>query len=405
MDISRINDTSRFSSFLKIQSVSKLKKEPETKKDNKEEKKKFSNQQFKDSVHINKAYYKISKDIDDLLNGHMYDNVLELIKKGYKPNEEQINKISDVLYEEIFQENYQSVENWVNKGWEITEQQCIELLLNEDFQKQHTQALFSYNILEKYPEMSKQIIHFIKQPNFQKDYFKVWLERFTQEEDTPFNDKTKLLFPLKNNPSYLLAHLQTLEDFSQLSEMIGDILLKNSFLEKEDKEKINNELAEIEKIGKNLFNQDIKELEQKIIAENLSSYLQASLKDKLPVNVQVNDLPENLMNIIQKISEHYKEIVPYLNKLKENKKTEINKLINENLLTTVYNYLMTPETYKTQFYSKNGTNIQSLTLNTLLSISKVFENLVTNIHKFKNQQNKIENDSIKDKNSKVNQSI
>lgn len=399
MDISRTNDTLRFSSFLKIQSISKSEKQKDNKKENKEEKRKFSNQQLQDSVHINKNHYKISKDIDSLLHGHMYDNVLDFIKKGYKPNDEQIKKLSDVLYEEIFHENYNSVETWVNKGWNITEEQCIDLLLNEDFQNQYSDSLFSYNILENYPELSKQIINFIKQPNFQKDYFKVWLERFTQEENIPFNDKTKLLFPLKNNPSYLLAHIQTIEDFSELSAMIGDILLKNSFLEKEDKEKISNELKEIEKIGKNLFNDDLKKLEQYIIAENLPSFIQTSLKDKLPSKITINDLPDNLLSIINNISHNYKEILPYFNKLKESKKEEINKLINENLLTTVYNYLMTPENYKTQFYSKNGTNIQSLTLNTLLSISKIFENLVININKFKNQHNDTE------KNNKINQTM
>lgn len=375
--------TTRFPDFMRIGKTMAVKdsKKEQPKQENKE--KEFNHKKFQDNLKEAVEKNKLITKVDDLIAGHLYEQVLSLMKTGYRLTQEQTQTLSDILFIDIQNNNYEELEKWINNGWKLTEKQSLNLLFNEKFQVNEGQKLFSYQTLENLPALGQQIAKFIQNPQFQQEYFKAWLEQITLNEDLPFNSKENILYPLYNNHEYLFKHIQSLTDFTELSKILGDSFLKNSFLEPEEKHIINQNIDFLNNIAKQKFENETQTLTYQAHRYNFDDSLSKTIESKIPNNIDIKELPIELYQHVIEISSLHKYIEPYFSKLKQNKQEEINNVISNTLPELLYHYLIVPDNYRQSLYNKDGKNLEAITTQGLLNIKNNLKNLVNNIEKHK----------------------
>lgn len=377
-----------FSHFLEIAKTQRLE---ENNQQERQEKQKFQppenmRQEILQAVAQNKEQSALHAQIDKLIESHLYDSVFRLIKQGYRPTKEQTSVLSNIFYDDIHHGQFKTLERALDNGWQMTSEQALDILFQPDFQHQFSEQIFAYKVLEDFPEISRQILNFIQNPDFQQAYFKVWVEQIIMSEDLPFGDKHQLFTPLRLNAQYLLSHLQNIQDFTVLSKTLGDILLKQSFLEPEHKLAIEENLSFLDNVAQERFAQHFEnlthqsQLDFKTSVEHLINNKRIQEKP-----IALDSLPMVMQQTLEKITELYQHIEPYFSKLKLVKQQEINHLVSERIPEILYHFISLPDSFRKDYYSKDGKNLETITLQEMIGIRDNFQVLVNSIEKFKHQ--------------------
>lgn len=333
--------------------------------------------------------------VDQLLEAQLYDTVMMMMKSGYQLDQKQFHIMTlelDTVLENHhmkIDEKLSVLDKWLSKGWSLHENQAINLLFDDDFQKMYAKTLISGSKIKQYPFISEQISYYLSTEKFAQLYFESWKQRIELIEPIAANASIKsIVFTVREHHSYLFRSIKDMPSFLKVCQLYSSVLDKSAsnFFTKinpdylsQEKEFINQLLHSYFPDGVNkLINTTLNVFTTERIEQNLVQQQKNTVNSMHGQNVE--SLPAETNQLLEQIQSAYKYVLDNKQSLSVEQNFDIENLIEKKIPEILNKYISMHPDYRDSFSNKDGKTAKDLMHSSLDNIKEYFNHLMQELN-------------------------
>lgn len=324
--------------------------------------------------------------VNELLDGELYDVVFTMMKNGYTLDKDQYKKMSDALYTYVHEKKMDEIHNWMKKGWQISLNDTIFFLLSNDYYHQFKHLISAQNLPEENHLLERQLYQQIHSPDFQQQFFKTWKEHLNLISEFSQDSDVKLLILIvRNHHDVLFAHIKSMPDFVKLCKYYSEKINTGRFFDKLGDSYIQNEVMFMGNLVQEYFPDGVRKLfkdTQQYFSQEKLEQLVHTEQQRIIQKQHIHTLPQEAIQIINKIEEHYQQILPHIDSFKS-EEFDIHNIIEKRLPEVLNKYLSIHEDYRNSLVNSNGKNAKDLMLDSLNNFESYFLDMAQQVNESK----------------------
>lgn len=327
---------------------------------------------------------KLTKQVNDLLQAEMYDTVLDLVQSGYQLDKDQSFLMFNAMNFYLDNSEWNTLESWLKKGWLISLEQSVSLLLNDSFQNKFSSLLFNKKVISEAPLLSRQIISHIFSPNFNSLYLKTWKDHLNIIDSFNLDSSIRVCsFAVRNHHRHLFQPIKEMNEFIVLCEQYSQQMSIKSVSVYSQQLNIQSEIEFMGNLVHTYFPQEIVELHQTTMQvfgiENIEKIV-ISKRNDCYSDKPIEQLPNEAKTILQKIQHSYQYICHNITLLNHSQQSDIKDILELKIPNILHHYLFITPDYRESLINHEGKNCTQLMIEELNNIETYFTHIVRSIN-------------------------